>query len=138
MSNNAPITDHSYEAMLFKRRTIVAASLCLLLILGLLFRLAYLQIVEFKHFSSLSENNRVRLMALAPTRGLIFDRNGVVLAENRPTFHLEITPEQVVDLDETLKKLAEIISIQDRDIKRFYTSLRSHRSFESISTNPAR
>ena len=133
MGINTPIADHSYESDLFKRRVIISAIFCLLVIVGLLSRLAYLQIVEYAHFSSLSENNRIRIMALAPTRGLIFDRNGVVLAENQPTFHLEITPEQIENMDETLKGLAEVISVKDQDLKQFYASLRSHRPFESVA-----
>ena len=133
MGINSQIADHSYVSQLFRQRAIIAGSLCLLLILALLFRLAYLQIVEFAHFSSLSENNRIRIMALAPTRGLIFDRNGVVLAENQPTFHLEITPEQIENMDETLKGLSEVININEQDLKQFYASLRSNRPFESVA-----
>lgn len=102
-------------------------------IFALFMRLGYLQVVEYAYFSDLSENNRVRLMALPPNRGLIYDRNGVVMAENRPTFHLEIIPEQIEDLDATLKGLREIVNLREQDIKRFRTSMRTHRSFESIS-----
>ena len=106
-------SDHSFQASLFKFRTIVAALICLLMLGGLLFRLAWLQIVDYKHFADLSENNRIRLMELPPTRGLIYDRNGVILAENKPTFHLEITPEQVDDMEATLAGLSEIVSISE-------------------------
>jgi penicillin-binding protein 2 len=75
----------------------------------------------------------VRLMAIAPNRGLIYDRNGVVLAENRPTFHLEIIPEQVEDIDATLERLGAIVSLGKQDIERFRRALRAHRSFESVS-----
>lgn len=72
-------------------------------------------------------------MELPPTRGLIYDRNGVILAENKPTYHLEITPEQVEDMDATLKGLAEIVTITDAEIERFKEQLRVHRSFQQIS-----
>jgi len=126
-------SDHSYQASLFKFRAIVAAILCLLMLAGLLFRLAWLQIVDYRHFSDLSENNRIRLMALPPTRGLIYDRNGVVLAENKPTFHLEIIPEQVEDMDATLKGLSEIVTISEGEMERFKEQLRIRRSFQRIS-----
>ncbi len=126
-------SDHSYQASLFKFRAIVAAVLCLLMLSGLLFRLAWLQIVDYRHFSDLSENNRIRLMALPPTRGLIYDRNGVILAENKPTFHLEITPEQVEDMDATLKGLSEIVTISESEMERFKEQLRVRRSFQRIS-----
>ncbi|MCK4834097.1 MAG: penicillin-binding protein 2, partial [Gammaproteobacteria bacterium] len=118
---------------MFKFRVIVAVLICLLMLSGLLFRLAWLQIVDYKHFADLSENNRIRLMELPPTRGLIHDRNGVVLAENKPTFHLEIIPEQVDDMDATLTGLREIVTISDSEIERFKDQLRVRRSFQRIS-----
>jgi len=133
MPHRSHYSDHSYQASLFKFRAIVAAILCLLMLSGLLFRLAWLQIIDYRHFSDLSENNRIRLMALPPTRGLIYDRNGVILAENKPTFHLEITPEQVKDMDATLKGLSEIVSISDSEMERFKEQLRVRRSFQRIS-----
>ncbi len=133
MAYRSHVSDHPFEASIFKFRAIVAAILCLLLLGGLLFRLAWLQIVDYDRFTDLSEHNRIRLMALPPTRGLIYDRNGVILAENKPTFHLEITPEQVDDMDETLKGLGEIVSINESEIERFKDQLRVHRSFQSIS-----
>jgi len=133
MAYRSHVSDHSYEASIFKFRAIVAAVLCLLLLGGLLFRLAWLQIVDYDRFADLSEHNRIRLMELPPTRGLIYDRNGVVLAENKPTFHLEIIPEQVADMEETLKGLGEIVSISESEIERLKDQLRVHRSFQSIS-----
>jgi penicillin-binding protein 2 len=127
------VTDHSEISRLFKVRAIFAGLLSLLLIAALLTRLGWLQIVEYAHFAGLSKENRVRLMALPPNRGLIYDRNGVVLAENRPTYHLELIPEQVEDLDATLKGLGEIVTISEQNIEQFQTALRSHRPFESIS-----
>ena len=127
------VIDHSQISRLFKARAIFAASVSLLLIIGLLVRLGWLQIVEYAHFADLSKENRVRLMALPPNRGLIYDRNGVVLAENLPTYHLEIIPEQVEDMEATLQGLGEIVTISEDNLERFHTSLRSHRPFESIS-----
>jgi penicillin-binding protein 2 len=133
MPYRSHVSDHSYEASIFKFRAIVAAIICLLMLAGLLFRLAWLQIVDYAHFSDLSEHNRIRLMELPPTRGLIYDRNGVILAENKPTFHLEIIPEQVADMDETLKRLGEIVTISEAEIERFKEQERVHRSFQRIS-----
>lgn len=127
------VTDHSEISRLFKVRAIFAGLFSLLLIGALLTRLGWLQIVEYAHFAGLSKENRVRLMALPPNRGLIYDRNGVVLAENRPTYHLELIPEQVEDLDATLKGLGEIVTISEQNIEQFQTAMRSHRPFESIS-----
>lgn len=133
MAYRTPVADYSSESRIFKHRANVAAVIALLLLVALLSRLVWLQIVEYAHFSNLSENNRVRLMALPPNRGLMYDRNGVVLAENRPTFHLEIIPEQVEDLEATLVGLGEIVSLSKDDIEQFRTALLAHRSFESVS-----
>ncbi|MGB5278707.1 MAG: penicillin-binding protein 2 [Gammaproteobacteria bacterium] len=127
------VTDHSIVSRLFKRRAIVAGVVSFLLMCALLARLGQLQIVEYAHFASLSKENRVRLMALPPNRGLIYDRNGVVLAENRPTYHLELIPEQIEDLDATLQGLGEVVTITEENIEQFRTALRAHRPFESIS-----
>ncbi|MFV2003803.1 MAG: penicillin-binding protein 2 [Gammaproteobacteria bacterium] len=133
MSYRSHVSDHSYEASIFKFRAIVAAIICLLLLGGLLFRLAWLQIIDYDRFADLSEHNRIRLMELPPTRGLIYDRNGVILAENKPTFHLEITPEQVDDMEATLKGLGEIVTLSEPEIERFKEQLRVRRSFQQIS-----
>ena len=133
MPYRSHVSDHSHEASIFKFRVIVAAIICLLLIAMLLFRLAWLQIVDYDRFANLSENNRIRLMALPPTRGLIYDRNGAILAENKPTFHLEIIPEQVDDMEATLKGLAEIVTISEAELERFKEQLVVRRSFQRIS-----
>jgi penicillin-binding protein 2 len=133
MAYRSHVSDHSFEASIFKFRAMVAALLCLLLIAGLLSRLAILQIVEYDKYADLSEHNRLRLMELPPTRGLIYDRNGVILAENKPTFHLEIIPEQVADMEATLKGLGEIVMISESEMARFKEQLRVRRSFQRIS-----
>ena len=127
------VTDHSQISRLFKARAIFAGLFSFVLIAALLTRLGWLQIVEYAHFADLSKENRVRLMALPPNRGLIYDRNGVVLAENRPTYHLELIPEQIEDIELTLKELGEIVPISEQNMERFQTSMRTHRPFESIS-----
>ena len=121
------------EVRMFNFRAIIAALASIVLITLLLLRLFQLQIIEYDHFDTLSDNNRVRLMSSAPNRGLIYDRNGIVLAENRPTFSLDITPEEVDDIDQTLEELSQLISIRDRDIKLFKKTLKRHKPFQSVS-----
>ena len=133
MAYRSHVSDHSYEASIFKFRAIVAAIICLLMLGGLLFRLSWLQIVDYAHFADLSEHNRIRLMELPPTRGLIYDRNGVILAENKPAFHLELIPEQVDDMERTLKDLGEIVALSEVEIEDFKEELRTRRSFQRIS-----
>ena len=133
MSYGSSTGDSSSSSSIFKSRANVAAVICILMIVALFVRLGKLQVTEYAHFSDLSENNRVRLMALPPNRGLIYDRNGVILAENRPTFHLELIPEQIDDLYTMLKDLSTIVSLSERNVSDFRNSMRTHRSFESIS-----
>jgi len=98
----------------------------------LLVRLLYLQVVEHEHFTTLSEDNRVKLQPLPPNRGLIFDRNGILLAENLPSYRLEITPEQIDDMGTTLAALEDIIEIRDIDRTRFEKLHRRKPRFEAI------
>ena len=111
--------DRLSESRLFVRRSMVAFILVAFGFVGLVLRLVHLQVFNHQYFITLSENNRVRLQPLAPTRGLIYDRNGVLLAENLPSHRLEITPEQVDDMDATLQRLATYIDISDSDLRRF-------------------
>ena len=92
----------------------------------------YLQVMSHQHFITLSKDNRVKLQPLPPTRGLIYDRNGVNLAQNLPAYSLEITPEKTRDLEATLQALGEIITIEAEDIQRFRRLLKQHRRFDSI------
>ena len=124
--------DKLREARLFTSRAI-AATVMLLLLLGLLVgRLVYLQVIAHEHFTTLSRDNRVKVVPVPPTRGLIYDRNGVLLAGNKPAYSLEITPEQVKDLDATLAELAKVVDISDDDLERFNKLRKRQRRFESV------
>ncbi len=126
------IKNHTLEAQLFKRRATVAAFISILMLLVLFSRLLYLQFFEYSHFSTLSENNRIRLVPVVPNRGLIYDRNGVVLAENQPSFQLEVIPEQVDDMVTTLEALGEVIELNEDVLKRFHKQLKRSRKFEQV------
>lgn len=126
------LKDPIRERHLFQNRAIFAAVLCVLALSVLALRMAYLQVVYHQHYSSLATNNRVSLKAVAPTRGLIFDRNGVVLAQNIPTFTLEIIQERVEDLSYTLDELAALIPISEDDRERFEHERRRTRRFNPV------
>jgi penicillin-binding protein 2 len=115
----APIKDHHSEKRLFISRVILAVVISLLLLGTVVARLVQLQVVDYELFSEKSQGNRVRIEALPPTRGLIYDRRGQVLAENLPAYQLELIPEQVPDLQDTLARLAAIGLIRSEDIPRF-------------------
>jgi penicillin-binding protein 2 len=132
MTNGEALKNPYLEKRLFANRAWVAAVVIFTLMFVSLGRLAYLQIIHHNHFATLSKDNRVRLVAVPPPRGLIYDRHGVLLAENLPSYHLEIIPSQVADMDATLARLAELIALDQGDLKRFRGELRRKQSFQSI------
>ncbi len=132
MAPREQLKDYASETRLIQRRLMVAAVAVVVLLSLVLGRLYQLQVVEQEHFATLSNSNRMRYKALPPTRGLIYDRNGVVLADNLPAYRLEIIREQVDDLGDTLARLGELVEISDSAIKRFRKASRRRRPFESV------
>ncbi len=132
MASIITIKDTARENQLFRSRAMVALVFIFFTSLILLGRLAQLQLIEFEHYSTLSEDNRVKVVPVVPTRGLIYDRNGIVLAENVATFTLEIKPEAAGDIDEVIKRLTEFIDISAQDIRRFQRLKNNSRPFEPI------
>ncbi|VAW87138.1 Peptidoglycan D,D-transpeptidase MrdA [hydrothermal vent metagenome] len=132
MLNRFAIKDHFRETQLFNNRSSLALVLTTLLTFVLIGRLIYLQVFDHEHFSTLSQENRVNLVSLPPTRGLIYDRNGVLLAQNLPAFGIEVIPEQVHDIDMSLKELASIIKVEQDDIDRFHRLRKQKPAFSSV------
>lgn len=132
MPKREQLQDDYLESRLIRRRLVLSAIFIVILLSLVLGRLYVLQIVEHEHYSTLSDSNRVRIKALPPTRGLIFDRHGVVMADNLPAYRLEIVREQVEDLDNTLLQLRQYVEYSDQELKRFKQSLKRRRPFESI------
>jgi penicillin-binding protein 2 len=127
------LKDHSKESRTFKIRAILAFAVVVSLLLVLIVRMFYLQVVEHERFAAMSEDNRVQLQPVPPNRGLIYDRNGVLLADNRPSYSVTILKEEVKDLDKTLADLRDLIPITDKEVLRFKKRLRQRRrSFESV------
>ena len=133
MSLFAPIKDHHSEKRLFVTRVILASVISLLLLSIVIARLVQLQVFDHELFAEQSQGNRIRIEAVPPTRGLIFDRRGRVLAENLPADQLELIPEQVPDLDDTLSRLARIGLIKEEDIPRFKGLSQSGPRFKPIT-----
>ncbi len=132
MAPRTHLKDHLRETHLFTSRILVALVVVGVLLVVVVVRLIYLQIISHEHFSTLSENNRVNIMPMPPTRGLIYDRNGVLLAQNLPAFSLEVIPEQVKDMDRTLAALAQLITIGEDDIEQFKKRLDQKHPYEAI------
>ena len=115
------------------RGRLVAAAAFVLLMFGLLgARLVHLQVYKHAELATQAENNRIAVVPIVPNRGLIVDRNGIVLANNYSAYTLEITRSRIDDLDGLIDRLAEIVEIQPRDRKRFKRLLDESKSFESV------
>lgn len=114
----SPIKDHHSERRLFVGRVALTSITGLVLLGTIVGRLVQLQIINYEDFAAQSQGNRMRIEAVPPIRGLIFDRKGRVLAENLPAYQLELIPEQVPDLDDTLARLAALGLIESEDIPR--------------------
>ncbi|MCX4188777.1 penicillin-binding protein 2 [Methylophaga sp. OBS3] len=133
INSHLALKDHLRERRLVNARLLFAAIFSLLLFIGVTVRLVVLQVVEYEHFDSLSNKNRVDIEPLPPQRGLIFDRNGVVLAENMPTFTLELVPEKVPNMAETIEALTELLGLTGEDLEKFRERLKQQRSFEQVT-----
>ncbi|MBS0289237.1 MAG: penicillin-binding protein 2 [Proteobacteria bacterium] len=108
-----------HEKRLTSQRAIIGTILIGIMIAGLLVRIAYLQITDHQKYATLSNNNQLRLVPIPPPRGLIYDRNGKILAKNIPAFHLAIIPDQVEDMVQTLTALNKIIPIDKEQQETF-------------------
>ena len=116
----------------FRRRLGFASGFVLIFFGILLMRFVWLQIIQHSYYQTRAEENRIALVPITPNRGLIVDRNGVVLARNYSAYTLEITPSKVPNFDATIDQLSEIIDIQARDRKRFKKLLEESKNFESL------
>jgi penicillin-binding protein 2 len=132
MSTRFTLKDHFREGRLVNDRLIFAAIFAGILFAIIMARLAILQVVEHEHFNVLSNKNRVDFEPLPPQRGLIYDRNGVVLAENIPTFSLELIPEKVESIDDTLTALALLFALSDDEVVEIKKTIKQQRRFSHV------
>lgn len=127
------LKDHEKDARLVRQRVLVGAAAILLLVAGLVARLYYLQVVQYEYHSTLSENNRVHVQPIPPTRGLIFDRNGVLVADNRPSFSLTLTRERAGDWRQVLDAIVEVLELSADERALFEKRVRQgRRPFEPV------
>tara|TARA_B100002049_G_scaffold56794_1_gene40516 strand:+ start:1156 stop:3039 length:1884 start_codon:yes stop_codon:yes gene_type:complete len=132
MAADNAIKNHAAERSMFLLRTAVAGAVIAVLVGVLLFRVSYLQVLRHGYYETRSQDNRMRVQVMPPVRGLIYDRNGVILADNLPAYRLEIVPEQVEDLSTTLDRLANIIEIRDADRDRFHERVAKTPRFRGV------
>lgn len=129
---NLGFNDKPDDSRVFVARVAFAGLLVLLALTALVLRLVHLQVNDHAHFSTLSEDNRIKLRPLPPSRGLIYDANGLVLADNVPSYSLAITPEKVPSVADTIDALAAIVPISDFDRERFSRLLPARRRYEAV------
>jgi penicillin-binding protein 2 len=135
MVNRVRIKDHWAEQRIFTLRSIVAGVLVVVLLLAVAGRLFYLQVLRYDYYAELSQGNRVRTEPVPPSRGLILDRHGVVLAENRPAFQLELVREQVGDMravDAALGQLVAIGLLRKEEVPGIRRTVQLHKVYESV------
>lgn len=131
MSRTYTLKDSIAENRIFTSRAVIAFALIVLLTVGLAIRLVYLQIVGHEHYATLAKNNHIKIAPLPPTRGIIYDRRGRILAENIPTYSLELIPEQIDDLDDTLGRLQKLLAIPDEKIEQYQKVRQREKRFTS-------
>ncbi|MGI2821533.1 penicillin-binding protein 2 [Vibrio fluvialis] len=132
LRKRSPIRDYLAEARLFRNRAVVSF-VGIVLMMGILVANLYnIQVNQYQDYKTRSNDNRIKVVPIAPNRGLIYDRNGVLLAENRPVFSLEIIPEKVKNMDETIARLQQILTITPEQIAAFEKERRQTRRFNSV------
>ncbi|MBD1555833.1 penicillin-binding protein 2 [Vibrio sp. S9_S30] len=126
------IRDYTAESALFSRRALVAFMGIVTLMGALLVNLYNIQVNQFQDYKTRSNDNRIKVVPIAPNRGLIYDRNGILLAENRPIFSLELIPEKITDIDETIAQLRTFLDIPEERVARFHKERKRTRRFKSV------
>ena len=131
-AGGAELKNAEQELQAFRARLLFAGALVLLCFLVLAARFVQLQVSNYDEYQSAAEDNRISVLPIAPNRGLIVDRNGVVLARNFSAYTIEITPSKVADLEAAINQLAQLIEVQPKDRKRFAKLMAESKNFDSL------
>ncbi|TAJ79526.1 MAG: penicillin-binding protein 2 [Gallionellaceae bacterium] len=132
MNRRVELKNHQREIYYFRLRLVLSLGFVLVMLFILLARFVYLQLVKHEYFQTLAESNRIAVVPIVPNRGLILDRNGVVLARNYSGYTLEIASRKVADLEATINGLSTLVDIQPKDRKRFKKLLAESRNFDTL------
>lgn len=133
MSQPIRLKDHEKDARLVRGRVVVGAVAVVVLVCVLIARLYFLQVIQYDYHSTLSENNRVHVQPIPPSRGLIYDRNGVVIADNRPSFSLSMTRERSGDWAQVLDTIVQVLELTPDDRIIFEKRMKQgRRPFEPV------
>jgi penicillin-binding protein 2 len=132
MKKQVEFKNHQREIFHFRLRLVVSIAFVSVLLVILLARLFYLQVVRHSYYQTLAESNRIAIVPISPNRGLITDRNGVVLARNYSGYTLEINQAKTPDIEATINDLGLLVEITAKDRKRFKKQLAESRNFETL------
>jgi len=132
MSPKAELRDHQRELYHFRTRLAIGAGFVLALFLILAVRFVYVQVWRHDYYTTLAEQNRISIVPIVPNRGVIYDRNGIVLAHNYSAYTLEITPGKVKNVEDVINELAQLVEISPKDRRRFKKLLDESHNFESL------
>ena len=121
------LTDRQQQQGIFNRRAILSFFVVVLMSLGLLGRIAYLQILQHEKYQDLAQQNRVQQQPVAPPRGLLYDRKGRLIASNQPVKNLVLVKERIADMKATLNVLRTLVDLSDEEIERFEKRLEQRR-----------
>lgn len=127
------LRDQAQETQLFNNRLLIAWGLMVLALIAIVIRLMFLQVIDHERYTTLSENNRLKILPLPPARGYIFDRQGALLAENKTTYSLDIIPEQVGHIDNLIQELRQIIELNENDISNFKKQLNQRYRYSAVA-----
>ncbi|MCZ8164861.1 penicillin-binding protein 2 [Silanimonas sp.] len=128
-----PVRNAAAEGEQFRRRALLAAAGVALALLALALGYGRLQIQQHEEYATRSEENRIRLDPIVPARGLVYDRNGVLLADNAPAYRLDIVPERVEDMPQLLAALRERVALSEDELRRFDNARKGTRRFKPIA-----
>jgi penicillin-binding protein 2 len=132
MTRKIELKNHQREIYYFRLRLFLSLGFVAVMLLILLLRFFYLQVYRHGYFHTLSESNRIYVVPIVPNRGLLLDRNGVVMAQNYSGYTLEVTPSKVSDMDALLGELGRLVEITPKDIKRFNKLLSERQAMETV------
>src|SRR5690625_7010442 len=135
MSESHRFKDHHREERIFFVRRVISCLFVVLVLALLIARYYSLQVINHHDYATRSDRNRIHVQPIPPTRGLIYDRSGELLAGNRPIYILSLVPERIPDLDHTLERLKPLVNINPSDLEKFYDQLQQPRDRKSTRLN---
>src|SRR5688572_15142092 len=119
MTDRHTFKDHTLERQIFLSRLLIGGGVALVLLVLLIARLVFLQVYQHEYYSTKSDSNRISIQPVVPNRGLIYDRNGVILAENKPSYTLTVVKENADHLEDSLALLRTLIKLTPEDEEEY-------------------